>query len=343
MRRRLLIGGLAAAGAAGLAAVWAGGGFEALAAWAADGQRQFQGAMARSLRALKGGEPGAVATLLGLCFAYGFVHAVGPGHGKILIGGYGVGRRVPMGRLAGLAVASSLAQALTAVALVYGGVFLFQFSREQMTDMADTTLQTVSAAAIGAIGLWLVWRGVRGFLRRLGRSAPADRTHGHAHDHDHDHAHGHEHAPHTHPVHAADAAEQGMRQRERGVPAAGLCDTCGHAHGPSLEQAEAVRSWRDAVAVVAGIAVRPCTGALFLLILTWRLEIDAIGIAGAFAMALGTAAVTVAVAVASVSLREGAFMALANGRGVGVLVPALELAAGALIAGIAAQLLLRGF
>jgi ABC-type nickel/cobalt efflux system permease component RcnA len=142
------------------------------------------------------------------------------------------------------------------------------------------------------------------------------------------------HAAAVAPVHRADASAA-----SRADPHA--CESCGHAHGPSVQQAAEVRSLRDAVALVAGIAIRPCTGALFVLILTWRMGIEAAGIAGAFAMGLGTATVTVAVALASVSLREGAFFALSGANGARTVGPALELAAGALVALVAGQLLLR--
>jgi ABC-type nickel/cobalt efflux system permease component RcnA len=398
MRRWLLIP--VALAVLALVWLWGGGGFETIAARAADAQQQVQGALARALRAIKAGQPGALATLLGICFAYGFFHAVGPGHGKILIGGYGLARRVPLGRLAALALASSLAQAATAVALVYAGVFVLDWSRERMTDVADRVLEPASYAAIAAIGLWLGWRGLRGlrarFAGRLPLSArpgsvvlpavspgmapalapamaprltqglaptPAlalahaaaapdlrgpvpghdpgaphrhDRRHDHRHDRDHGHGHGHDHGhdhDHDHPRSAHGPG------RAHGPDA--VCETCGHAHGPSLEDAARVRSLRDAALLIAGIAVRPCTGALFVLILCWRLEIDAAGIAGAFAMGLGTASVTLAVAVAAVSLREGTFLALADSRAARTLVPTLELAAGALIASVALALLLR--
>ena len=292
--------------------LWGMGGMSALERWAADGQRDAQNAMAGLLRRLKAGDAAALSALLGFCFAYGFFHAAGPGHGKVLIGGYGLGRRVPVGRLAGLAVASSLAQAGTAVALVYGGVFLLDWSRERMVDMAEVWLAPLSYVLIGLVGVWLLLRGARKLWgQRAGAAMP-----GHAPDHHHDHQHDHHHHDHDHAV----------------------CDSCGHAHGPSLDEAAQVRSLRDALVLIGAVAVRPCTGALFLLILTWRMGIDAAGIAGAFVMGLGTASVTVLVAVLSVTARESALAQVAGGPSMARALSLIEIAAGALVVLVAAQL-----
>jgi ABC-type nickel/cobalt efflux system permease component RcnA len=277
-------------------AVWATGGFDMLARWAAQNQREVQGDMAGAIRALKGGEAGALAGLMTLAFAYGFFHAAGPGHGKMLIGGYGLGRRVPALRLSVIALAASLAQAGTAIALVYGGIFLLGWTRERVEGFSEAWLAPLSYAAIGTLGLWLVWRGLRGL-------PPAPSGH---HHHDHDHAH------------------------------------CGHAHGPTVEEAARVTSLRDAALLVGGIALRPCTGAVFLLIICWRLGVDAAGIAGTLAMALGTATVTISVALLSTTAREGALAGFATGPAARRVLPSLELAAGALIAA-AALTLLRPF
>ncbi|KZY30447.1 hypothetical protein A3731_24925 [Roseovarius sp. HI0049] len=301
MRPALLIAAFVVAGAA--LWLWAFGGADVVARWAADGQRTAQEAMAGGLRALRAGEPGALAALLGTCFAYGFFHAAGPGHGKVLIGGYGVGARVPALRLSLLALASSLAQAATAVALVYAGVLLLNLSRPAMTGFADRVMAPVSYGAIALVGLWLAVRGAR----RFRNSRKGDAGH---------HDHHHHHAPD------------------------GACDTCGHRHGPTPEEAAEVSSWRDAAMLVGAVAIRPCTGALFLLILTWRFGLDAAGIAGAFTMGLGTACVTIAVAVAAVTFREGALARLATGQGAARALPLIEFAAGCLIAAIAGQLLL---
>lgn len=101
-----------------------------------------------------------------------------------------------------------------------------------------------------------------------------------------------------------------------------------------------VHRFRDGLALVAGIALRPCSGALFVLVLTWQLGIALAGVIGAVVMGLGTATVTVAVALMAVWAREGAFAALPQGR-IGRAIPLVELALGLVIAGAALGLLVR--
>ena len=104
-----------------------------------------------------------------------------------------------------------------------------------------------------------------------------------------------------------------------------------------------MRGWRDTGVLIAGIAMRPCSGALFLLILTWQIGIGAAGVAAAFAMGAGVAVVTVAAAALAVWAREGAFagVGLAGG-GVARALPLIEIAVGGLIAAVAAALLWQG-
>ena len=278
-----------------LLVLWATGSLGDIARWAAAGQHDAQNALARAIRALRAGEAGALAGLLGLAFAYGVFHAAGPGHGKVLIGGYGVARRVRLWPLMTLALVSSLAQATVAVVLVYGGITIFDWTRARVVGAAEDVMLPASHAAVALIGLWLAVRGFRGLLRGMAE-------HGHHHDDGHVHD-----------------------------------ETCTHRHAPTPEDVAAITSPREAVALVAGIAARPCTGALFLLVLTWQMGIGAAGISGAYAMGLGTAAITVAVAGLSVWAREGMLSVLSGGL-VARALPVLELAAGLAIAVISGML-----
>lgn len=279
--------------------LWFSGSFAQIATWAAEEQRSFQNGIARTLRALRGGEAGAYAVLMASCFAYGFFHAIGPGHGKLLVGGYGVARAVPVMRLSLIALLSSLGQAVTAIALAYGGLWLLDLTRERMVGAAEEWLAPMSYAMIAAIGLWLVWRGIA----RLRRSQIT-----------HDHAH------------------EGNGE---------TCSSCGHRHGPSLEEAQQAGGLRDALILIGGIAIRPCTGALFVLIITWQMGIAMAGIAGAFAMALGTASVTVAVGIAATGFRGGILRSVASAPALVWLMPMIEVAAGLIVVALSMGLLMR--
>ena len=296
---RLTLGIALLVACAVLSWLWWSGPFEQIAIWAAGEQRNFQNGIARTLRALRGGDTGAFALLMTSCFAYGFFHAIGPGHGKLLVGGYGLARSVPMLRLSMIALLSSLGQAVTAIVLAYGGLWLLGVTRERMVGAAEDLLAPLSYALIALIGLWLVWRGIARLLR-------AQVTHDHSHE-----GRGHS------------------------------CDTCGHRHGPSIEEAETATSLREALLLIGGIAVRPCTGALFVLIITWQMGIPIAGIAGAFAMALGTASVTVAVGIAATGFRGGVMRSLANASALTWVMPMLEIAAGLVLVGLSGALLIR--
>lgn len=279
-------------------AVWLWGfdGSDQISRLAIEAQHSAQNAMAGSLRALQAGQPGALAALWGLCFAYGFVHAAGPGHGKLVIGGYGLGARVPVVRLSLLAIASSLAQALMAVVFVYAAVLLLGWTRQQVAGVADQVMAPLSYGLIGLIGVWLAWRGIRGW-----RTRPA-----------HDHEGGH-------------------------------CHSCGHAHAPTVAQAEAVSGWREAVSIIGAIAIRPCTGAIFLLILTWRLDLVWAGILGTFIMGMGTASISLLVALAAVGLRESALAQIAGSVTTARVMAAVQMLAGGIVALLALQLMLRSW
>lgn len=309
MSRPFLI--LGAVLAALLALLWLSGGLAMVERQAIEAQRWVQSALAGAIRQLRADRAGALAALLGLSFAYGVFHAAGPGHGKMLIGGYGMATRVRLWPLAGIAILSSLAQATVAVVLVYAGIALFGWTRDRLIDTTDQVTAPVSYAILALIGVWLMVRGWRGMRRGQGagqvaspgpEGVRANPSHDHAHDHVHD-AH------------------------------------CGHAHLPTPAQVSRITGWRDALALIAGVAVRPCTGALFVLILTWQMGIGAGGILATYAMGLGTALVTVGVAAMAVWAREGTFASLPTGA-IARAAPLLEITVGAAVSLVAIRLFL---
>ena len=254
--------------------------------WAVTQQRAFQSEMAAAVRVIKSGAPGGWAALLLAAGAYGVVHAAGPGHGKYLIGGVGLGSAVPASRMIALAVASSLAQAIWAVVLVYGGFWLLQLSADNMTVLAEQWLAPASYLSIAVVGIVVALRGLRIIISRKSEV----------------------------PDHAGHGG-----------------DGCGHAHGPDPDQVASLQTFREAVALVASIAIRPCTGAIFLLVIAWQLDIKAAGFAATVAMGLGTAILTSAVAISSVALRGMAMFAGGGAGVIGVAAPILQIIAGVMV------------
>ncbi|GGD26474.1 nickel/cobalt transporter [Sinisalibacter lacisalsi] len=81
-------------------------------------------------------------------------------------------------------------------------------------------------------------------------------------------------------------------------------EACAHDHAPNPEAA-ARAGWGEALMLIGGVALRPCTGALFVMLLTVMIGAPLAGIAATYAIGLGTALVTLAVALTSANLRDG--------------------------------------
>lgn len=294
---------------------WMSGQYAQTMLWAVTQQRVFQNELAALIIQARKGESGIVWGLILASGLYGFVHAVGPGHGKFLIGGAGLGSRAKARTMAALAMVSALAQGLTAVLLVYVGLGIISVGTGWAVKATDEILTPLSYAVIALIGAVLIWRGGR-LLWSNFAAAPAVAGHDHHHSHSHDHHH-HDHDHHHHEGHSH---------------AHGDSCGCGHRHGPTVEEVENLRGWRDAVALVAGIAIRPCTGAVMVLVIAWQTGLHLLGLGAVFAMALGTGAFTAMVALASVSVREASFSLSGNAAArLSYIAPALQLGAGGLI------------
>ena len=118
-------------------------------------------------------------------------------------------------------------------------------------------------------------------------------------------------------------------------------DGCDHVHLPPPEAFSRITAWRDMAAVALSAGIRPCAGALIVLVFALAQGLFAAGIAATFAMAVGTALTTGAIAAIAVFAKNLA-LRVAGGRGAvgAVLVAGLELLAAAFVAVLGTSLLL---
>ena len=157
-----------------------------LARFSADYQRRIQQSLSTSLRDIKSGSGSlALWTLLAVCFGYGVVHTLGPGHGKAVVVAYFLDSKRPRAWIEGVFAGSWIAFTHTLAALLLAGglktfavVGLFGALREVRN------VEIVSYTLILLIGFWRLWAGISGHLHE---HAHGDDDHHHDHDHHHQH------------------------------------------------------------------------------------------------------------------------------------------------------------
>jgi nickel/cobalt transporter (NicO) family protein len=267
-----------------------------LFAWVLDKQQSLQRTLATSVKSLKTDNPiGGAITLAALSFVYGILHAVGPGHGKTIISSYVVANEETVRRGVIISFIAAGLQALTAVVLV--SVLLLALGATGLQVNAwSNQLETISYAMIALVGLYLlstqlrtVWRRKRSDTTALAADARAAHSHGdhhhHGHDRHHDHNRGHHHHGHDQHGHHHAPGE--------------ACD-----HMVDARQLAGPFSWRKVMAVVFSVGIRPCTGAILVLVFALTQGLFWAGVAATFAMALGTAITVAVLATLALGSRE---------------------------------------
>lgn len=275
--------------------------------------------------------------LIALSFAYGVFHAAGPGHGKAVIGGYLVadGRRSLMRGL-GLALTSSLLQAFSAVAIVSVLAVLFNATTGTINSTAKL-IEQLSFAFVSLIGILMVWRKS---ARLTALISPIQKVH--AEDAETEKQFSKLAFEPAH--HAISGRFKAVEVQADGiVPACqpSVCqdDSCSHLLMP--EAISTLTSWREMAMVVLAAGLRPCTGAIIVLIFAFTQGLLAAGIAAVFAMALGTfMTVGVLASLAVFAKRLATGLATINTRKGMWAIAILEILAGALIAIIGLSLAL---
>lgn len=275
-----------------------GGPFADLFGWIAARQAAFYRELTGLISSLRT-DPAAGWMLVGLSFLYGVLHAAGPGHGKVVITSYLVATRQTMRRGVILSFASALVQAATAIALVALLTIALRATSMAM-NRATGIVEIASYALISLIGLRLVWMKGAALAARLPVPSPLRAAtaggpgavgpnshdgHGHARGH-HDHSHGHHHHG----------------------------DGCGHCHAPDPATLGNPLTLANAWTAVLAVGLRPCSGALIVLVFAFSQGVFWVGIVSTLAMAAGTGLAVATLAGLAVGAR-GFAARLAEGGG----------------------------
>jgi nickel/cobalt transporter (NicO) family protein len=277
--------------------------------WIRMQQQAFYDSMSAALKAIRGQSQWSAAfMLMAMSFGYGVLHAAGPGHGKAVVSAWVLANERELKRGILIACMSAVFQALTAIVLVSALLLTVQAAGSAARGLA-ATLESASYALIALLGLYLIAQSLRAAPASFA-AQPAGHAHAHARVHSHGAAHG------TAGAHDAD------------------CD-CGHSHMPAVNAVTGEWSLTKAVSLAFAVGLRPCTGAILVLLFSSAMGLYWAGVAATLAMAVGTALTVSVIAVLAVTSRRLA-LRLAGGDSVWLSRTALglKLAGGLAIAGM---------
>lgn len=335
--------------------------------WLLAKQAEFYRQISSTIRAAKT-DGSAVWTLLALSFAYGIFHAAGPGHGKAVISSYIVANEETARRGIALSFASALMQALVAIAIVGIGAAILNVTAGQMCR-TERIVEIASYGLIAAFGARLAWSKGGGFLRALRAKARpvlvltptfaeggAMSAHQHVHhSDDHAHRHGHDdccgqdHAhDHSRDHHGEHGHEHGhVHSHTHATPVAAHGDVhvhdehCGCSHGPDPATLAGPGGWARGIGAVLTVGVRPCSGAILVLVFALAQGLFWAGVAATLLMGLGTAITVATIATLVVSAKGLAGRLVAGSEGFGaVALRGIEFGAALLVMLFGAGLLL---
>lgn len=197
---------------------------------------------------------------------YGVLHALGPGHGKVVIATWLATHPSKLKSSIVLTLAAALLQGFVAIGLVVGVLTVLQLPARQL-HLSGFWLEKGSYALVGGLGILLCWRAIKR-LRALLRK----------------------------PVFIAFTPRHVHHEK---------CG-CGHQHLPTQEQLHSGDDWRARLMIVLSMGMRPCSGAIMVLLFSKVIGVFSWGMASVLAMAAGTS-----LTITSLALLVHTFRALA--------------------------------
>ncbi|WP_368301874.1 nickel/cobalt transporter [Kluyvera sichuanensis] len=211
-------------------------------------QRDVNQQMSGLLQAVAENPTQAGGALLLFSFVYGVLHALGPGHGKVVITTWLATHPSKLKSSIGLTLAASLLQGLVAIGLVVVVLTLLRLPARQL-HLSSFWLEKGSYALVGVLGLLLCWRALKKLRMLLRKPTFTAFTPHHVHD-----------------QHCG----------------------CGHQHMPDPKRLERDEDWRARLMIILSMGMRPCSGAIMVLLFSKVIGVFGWGVASALAMAAGT-------------------------------------------------------
>jgi nickel/cobalt transporter (NicO) family protein len=279
-----------------------------VAGWVLAKQAMFYRSLAGMIRAAKS-DGSALWALMGVSFVYGIFHAAGPGHGKAVISSYLLANEETWRRGITLSLASAVMQSVTAIAIVAIAAVLLGATAKLIGETARV-IEIVSYALIVLVGARLLRVKGHGFLRAW-QVYKRERSH-------HDHS-GTEHA-------SACGHHDHVHHEEPDVL------PWGHAHGPEPQELAGPGGWRRGWSAILAVGLRPCSGAIIVLVFALAQGLFWAGMVSTLVMGLGTAITVASIATLAVGAKSIAkrFTHERGGYG-GVLLRGIETGAAAVV------------
>ncbi|QUM77343.1 nickel/cobalt transporter [Moritella sp. 24] len=254
-------------------------------------QKQINNELSELLQAAKNESLVAGLSLIALSFLYGILHSVGPGHGKLIVTTYIATQDAKVKVSLIITLVSSLMQALVAVVLVSVLLMVFDASMREINHTAELLipLSFYTAILLGIVIIWrnlvLMYRVIKNHRMTLKQALTPDSML---------------------VIKKVTPVNVGHEHNDN-------CG-CGHQHVVSSEKINEASSFKEYLAIILSIGIRPCTGAIMVLLFANMLDIYWLGIISAVIMALGTALTTSLIAVMTITGKKAVRRYLLTGK-----------------------------
>ncbi|MDA0117819.1 nickel/cobalt transporter [Vibrio sp. T11.5] len=224
--------------------------------------------------------------LIGFSFLYGMLHSLGPGHGKVIVTTYLATHPTKVKASLMITVVSAMVQALVAIGLVTVLVWGFSASMRVVNQQASLFV-TISFGLVALFGGLILFKAVKKIYQSMRK--PQIRVHS------------------VRPIEALSSAKTALiGGSATGQPSLSLAPNvhqhghtcgCGHNHVAQADAINQASTWREYLAIISAIGIRPCTGAIMVLLFANVADLYWMGVVSAILMAAGTALTTSLIAI----------------------------------------------